>query len=860
MPRKKIHLVCNAHLDPVWLWDWEEGAGEALSTFRIAASLCEEFRSFVFNHNEAVLYRWVEAYEPSLFKKIKRLVKQKRWHILGGWYLQPDCNMPSGESFVRQILLGKRYFREKFGVDVTTASNLDSFGHTQGLVQIMTKAGYDSYIFCRPGQNDCPLPAEDFLWVGYDGSEVMATRISAHYNSPGGGARKKVLDWIAANPDKDLSLLLWGVGNHGGGASHTDLIQLEGLMKERNDFEILHSNPEVYFKEVRKRGSSLPKHAKDMNPWAVGCYTTMARIKQKHRLLENELFAAEKIASAAHFQGLMEYPQEPLHEALLDLTFTQFHDILPGSSIQQVEESSLRRLDHGLEILSKLKTRAFFAFAASEPRAKEGEIPILVYNHHPFKMKALIECEFEPYEINWSGGYLFPQIYKDGKPLPYQPEKEASNLNVEWRKKIVFAAELEPSQMNRFSCRLEKVASRPIPKLIEKEGKISFKTKELEVVINTRTGLVDEYKANGVDFLAENAFQPLVLNDNADSWATTVKNFRDLAGKFKLAPPEKGSQVSGITSNLASSVRIVEDGAVRAIIESVLGYGNSIIYQRYKLPKKGTEIEIEMRVHWNEKDKMLKLAIPTPFKNSRYIGQVAYGVAELPSNGNEAVAQKWVAVVSDDADMALTCANEGTYGSDFLGGELRLSLLRSAAYSADPVPSGPMVSQDRYVPRIDQGERFFRFWLNGGRRASRMLHIDREALVKNEKPFVLACFPPGSGKKQKPFILVSDEAVEIAAVKKAEDSEDLIVRLFEPTGKGRTTILSLPWASVKKKVSLSPFEIKTLRFSPKTRRFAEVNLLEKPVRKQRSTPFPRGRPGQGESRCGRRPAAAIRWW
>ncbi len=145
----------------------------------------------IFNHNEAVLYQWVEKFEPALFRRIKKLVKEKRWHILGGWYLQPDCNLPSGESFVRQILLGKRYFKEKFGVDVRTASNLDPFGHTQGLVQIMAKSGYDSYIFCRPGPADLPLPSEDFTWVGFDGSTVTATRITAHYNTAGGAGREK---------------------------------------------------------------------------------------------------------------------------------------------------------------------------------------------------------------------------------------------------------------------------------------------------------------------------------------------------------------------------------------------------------------------------------------------------------------------------------------------------------------------------------------------------------------------------------------------------------------------------------------------------------------------------------------------
>ncbi|MEW5901032.1 MAG: glycoside hydrolase family 38 C-terminal domain-containing protein, partial [Acidobacteriota bacterium] len=273
--------------------------------------------------------------------------------------------------------------------------------------------------------------------------------------------------------------------------------------------------------------------------------------------------------------------------------------------------------------------------------------------------------------------------------------------------------------------------------------------------------------------------------------------------------------------------------AARSIVESVLTFGRSAVFLRYKFPKRGTEIEVELRVHWNEKDMMLKLSVPTVFKNGRHIGQVAYGVSELLADGNETVAQKWVAVVAAEADAALTCINDGSYGSDFLDGELRLSLLRSPAYSADPGPSGPMVAQDRYVPRIDQGERVFRFWINGGSRSSRLTAVDREALAKNEKPFLLSFYPSGRGKRPQPFVLLSDEAAEIAALKRAEDGSDLIIRIFEPTGKKRTTTLSLPWASVKKNIVLRPFELKTLALSPKTRRFREVDLLERPVRKSR---------------------------
>jgi alpha-mannosidase len=833
MARPKIHLVCNAHLDPVWLWDWEEGAGEALSTFRSAVALCQEFPAFIFNHNEAILYRWVEEYEPALFREIQRLVKEKRWHILGGWYLQPDCNMPSGESFVRQILLGRRYFREKFGIDIRTASNLDPFGHSRGLVQILAKTGYDSYIFCRPGRTDASLPADDFIWVGFDGSEVMASLVSAHYNSAGGEAKKKALDWIATNPEREPSILLWGVGNHGGGAYRADLRELEGLINEHRNHDICHSHPEAYFQDLKKKRPGLPRHARDINPWAVGCYTTMARIKQKHRRLENDLFLAEKMASGASFQRLMTYPRDELQEAQLDLAFSQFHDILPGSAIQPAEESSVRRLDHGLEILSRIKARAFFALAGGETPALEGEIPIFAYNPHPFRVKGTFACEFQPYEINRSGRYLFPQVYSGSKRLPSQPEKEASNLNIEWRKKVVFAAELEPGRMNRFVCRLEKRPHKPTPQIKEKGGKIVLCTREIEVIVNAETGLVDVYRIGGRDFLAANAFCPLVIKDNADPWGMTVKSFRDVAGRFEPATAQEGSEVSGIRDQPTSSVRIIEDGAVRTVVESVLTYGRSVIFQRYKLPRKGTEIEVELRIHWNEKDRMLKLAVPTLMPSAHYIGQTAYGVAELPEDGKEAVAQKWVAVVSAKDDAALTIINDGIYGSDFLDGELRLSLLRSAAYSADPVASGPMVVQDRYVPRIDQGERMFRFWINGGRRHSRLTAVDREALAKNEKPFLLAFFPAGRSKKSQPFVLLSDQAIEVSALKKAEEGSDLIIRLFEPTGKSRTTMLSLPWAGTKKVVRLRAFEIKTLAFNRRTGRFRELDLLERPLPKPR---------------------------
>jgi alpha-mannosidase len=226
---------------------------------------------------------------------------------------------------------------------------------------------------------------------------------------------------------------------------------------------------------------------------------------------------------------------------------------------------------------------------------------------------------------------------------------------------------------------------------------------------------------------------------------------------------------------------------------------------------------------------MLKLSLPTPDAEASCIGQVAYGVDALPGNGDEAVAQKWVAVVSEARDAALTVIDDGVYGSDFCDGELRLSLLRSPAYSAYPIEGRSLLPEDRYSPRIDQGERVFRFWLNAGSVDERRQVIDREALACNEKPVALSFFPQGGTREPEPFITLSDSAVQMTALKKAEASDDLVVRLFEPTGRERTTVVSLPSARLEKEVSLQGFEIRTLRIDVKNRTWTEVNLVEQPV-------------------------------
>ena len=827
MATKRFHLVCNAHLDPVWLWEWEEGAAEALSTFRTAADLCEEFGDFIFCHNEVILYKWVEEYEPALFARIQKLVKAKKWHIMGGWFLQPDCNMPSGESFVRQMLAGRQYFKKKFGVVPTTAINFDPFGHTRGLVQIMAKAGFDSYIICRPPMEACGMPDRTFRWVGLDGSSVIVNLAKEAYLSGLGKARGKAEGCITAMKDRPgADLILWGVGNHGGGPSRKDIRDLNALRAERDDVEIVHSTPERFFADVTKTKGTLPVCDVSLNPCMVGCYTSQVRIKQQHRALENELYMTEKMASAAALRGVMPYPGDDFAAAQYDLLMSEFHDILPGSSIQAVEDMALRVMAHGREILSRVRARAFFSLASGQKKAAPGTIPVLVYNPHPWPVDAVVEVEFQLADQNWADTFTDIRVTRAGRGIASQIEKERSNLTLDWRKRLVFHARLDASSMNRFDCMPVVIPEKPMPKLAAKNGRLTVTGSEVMLSVNTRTGLVDRLRIGGRDMVKAGAFGAVVLADTEDAWKMQANRLGDVCGRFRLMSAKRGTEASGVTAGVIPSVRVIEDGAVRTVIEAVFEYGTSSICQRYMVPKTGTAFEMETRVVWAEKDKALKLEIPAAFGADEYLGQIAYGTEALRTDGTEVAAQKWVALVGRKNDRALSCIMDGGYGSDFEKGTARLTLMRSAAYSGHPIGKRPIVRQDGFTERIDQGERVFRFRLGGGAVKACLKGLDRTALAAAEKPMALSFFPSGAGTVAKPLVECDGAEVTMTAFKRAEDGRGWIIRLHEPSGRVVTVTVKLPLLGIRKKLVFGPFEIKTLRIGRTGGKMAECGLME----------------------------------
>ena len=820
---KKTYIICNAHLDPIWQWEWEEGAAEALSTFRIAADFCEQYEDYIFCHNEVLLYDWIEQFDPPLFARIQDLVARGKWHIMGGWHVQPDCNMPSGESFVRQALTGRQYFLEKFGKVPHVAINFDSFGHSRGLVQIMAKSGYKGYVHMRPQPQHLEMPANDYTWVGYDGSKIVGMRPHGWYSTPKGHAAEYINATVNMCPDDDINMRLWGIGNHGGGPSKKDLDDLVVLKKElaEKGVELIHSTPEDYLAATIKR-HDLPEVHHSLWCWAVGCYSSQIRVKQKHRAAENIYYLTEIMCSHAANEGLMEYPFKELADAMYDIMTVEFHDVLPGSSIQPAEEMGIRMMDHAIEILTRLKAKAFFALASGQKKADPDKIPLCVYNPYPYEITENIICEFNLWDQDRNPYFMKPIVYdKDGKIIPSQCEKEYSTIPINWRKRVVFRATLAPMTLNRFDCGFETMDERPASEAVYKDDYIILNRGGSEIKINTKTGLVDAYIKGGKNYVADSAFGLEVYNDDFDPWGMMVTAFKEKVGEFKLLTPAEAKEFLYLDNEIPS-VHMIEDGDVETTIEAVFGYKGSHAIVKYILGDDG-DLRVDVRVNWSEKQRMLRLNIPTTLENSVCIGEQPYGEEKLFDNMEENVSQRYIAV-TDNSDCLLA-VNNGIYSSCFdeKAGALKYTLLRSASYCAHPVGELKVMPQDRYMPYIEQGERDFSFKFCVGKAQDIRPHAARIAGHFNMKPMALSFYPTGIGEiPNSPVSLTDTDVITINTLKKAEKSDDYIIRLFNPTNSNQSCKLSFYDAEIS--LEFGMYEIKTIRYDGK--KLCETDLME----------------------------------
>ena len=772
------------------MWSWDEGQSMALATYYSADELLDEY-DYIFCHNELALYEYVETHSPELFERIKEKVKTGKWHIMGGWYLQPDCNLPSGESFVRQILGGREYFLEKFGKAPKTAVNFDSFGHTRGLVQILKKCGQDSYICCRPMPELLDLPDNVINWRGYDGSTVKAVRVNQKrlYTTRLGKSRLDIEEFTEEWLKKDVGMILWGVGNHGGGASRKDLSDIAELAKEKaEEYEIIHSTPEAFFAECEPTFT----HSKPLTPCLVKCYTSLSSIKQKHIELESKLYVTERIAALAEEKCGLKYDFDAFGKAQKSLCEFEFHDVLSGTCGPDGEKDSLRKADYAIEILDDVFMRSFFALTKNESAAGEGEYPIFVFNPNPHEKESIVEVEFlvEKQLISDTERHKIV-VYKDGEPIPAQIIKELTNINYDRRHRVALKSKLQPMGITRFDFKVEIV---PIEPISEMDGDFVFEDSVKRVVISKKTGLMTEYSVCGVNYLSGGGFEPYMYEDNADPWGFDLKSVGKCGRKFRLSDCKRGP-FEGL-----KNVRIIEDGEVLTEIECLFERGASFLRLSYKMYRDLPYVDVNAEVLWNEQQKALKLRLPTVGGNM--LAQTAYGTEKLTKDGSEHPMHRFVAMEKDGKCLAVY--NNCTYGVSCVNNALNLTLLNGAAYAAHPIGDRPLVDSDRHIPYIEQGRHSFGF---------RLGVCDRENLDSNaqefvQKPYALNVFPHGEGKKIKETLDIDNEAISLHAFKRSKNG-GYVIRLFNNGEKPQSCTVSV--FGKTKKLNFKKFEIKTLR-------------------------------------------------
>lgn len=796
---KKLHLICNSHLDPVWMWDWEEGLGEAISTFYQAEQFCREY-DFIFNHNESLLYEFVEEKDPELFAQIQEQVRAGKWHIMGGWYLQPDCNMPSGEAFVRQIGLGRRYFQEKFGARPTTAINFDSFGHSVGLVQILKKCGFDSYLICRPMPEMLELPDREFLWVGKDGSTVKVSRVEDEsiYCSGFGTALADIRRKASVYENSQVGVALWGVGNHGGLPSRKDLEDVKDYIHSAK-MEVVHSTPEDYFADLHPTA----EYTKSL-PCLIGAYTSMQSIKAKHIELENMLFTTEKLCSLAELNELYTKNPEAFEMAEKALAALEFHDIFSGTVAQDGEKSSLRKADWALELLREEFDKAFFALCAQYAKAGEGKFPIFIFNSQPYARNTVCETEYlMPKALISDTQQYTVTAYQNGKKLPTQCIKELSNIHYDRRKRIAYRCDLAPLGITRVDFRVEVTDKQFLKETTGEEIVFTDSIKTLK--ISRKTGLLSSYIVNGKELLSGGAFEPVMYEDNADPWGW----YMDAIGKnpvpFHLSPCSAGP-----FANL-KNVNIIEKGDVLTEVESFFEGGSSFVRVSYKLYRDLPFTDVRVEVLWNEQQKALKIKVPCAVDGT-FFGQIPFGSEEFERDGREINAHRFVGLA--DGENVLALYNNCTYGFSAQGSDLYATLLRGAAYCAHPIEDRELVDKNRFIPYIEQGRHVFSFRLSYDRRE--MLENNAQEFVN--PPFSLNFFPHGSGKLPERVLEIENKAVSLAAFYRTE--EGFVLRLVNNNEGDSETGITLCGKIYH--LSFEKYEVKTFLFNGETLREMEL--------------------------------------
>ena len=806
----KVHLIGNAHTDPVWLWRWQEGYAEVLATFRSALDRIKEFDDFIFTAAGAHYYQWVEEIDPVMFEEIRQRVAEGKWVIVGGWAIQPDCNMPCGESFARHSLYSQNYFLEKFNVISKVGYNVDSFGHTAMLPQILKKSGMNGYVYMRPAEDtemDYPFKNRTFMWKSPDGTAIPTFRILTRYctRSESVYACAEECKDVAQEIRDDQIMCFYGVGNHGGGPTIKQILELKKLQNQDMGENYVFSSPNRYFEELDV--TNLPEYTGDLHHHASGCYTAVMQIKSLNRMSESHLISAEKAGVMANLLGTLPIPVS-LKEAWKPTLFNHFHDIIAGCCIRPAVEDAIYGFGHSIYAADQAENRALQSIAWNIDTSRENPVvlekeefrvwerndngtPIVIFNTNSFPVKAPVRMGELMKSIEDNEGNLILSQMVRGAMTNGKDDK--------WESEII--AEIPPMGWKLYWGFRNRENGNCIPTCQNLE-QYRLDNPNFTVEFSEDMYIKRIYdKKNNREMLAGNVI-PIVIDDaDSDTWAHNIFTFDKVVGAFG-----NGRVICATEGPISQDIRIQYT------------YGASLLIVDVKLYRELDEVQMYCYVNWQEKHKILKFSFPTTVENGVAVTSIPYGFSNRPADGKEQTMQKWVAVCGEDYGFGLSTDTRTAYS--LTDGELRIACLRSTLF-ADHYGE-----RDEYCEFSDLGEHKFKMAIRPVNGSYHELYHSGELLLK-PLPSILGTYHTGKLPAQGQMVEINVPNVTISALKMAEDGNGVIVHCHETDGHPVEAQIKFPAIDTDFYCSFRPQEIKAFRMAEG--RVEEVDFLEHPV-------------------------------
>jgi len=758
-PLRGLCIVPQSHIDVAWFWRYEPETIEVCIpwTFGRAADLLERMPDYSFSAPQVPLYEGLRRYHPALSRRIDKLIQARRFEVVGGPWVEFEGTGPAGESLVRQCVYGKRYFKEVYGLDVRNAWQVDAWSHPWTLPQILKKSEIDFYVFKRGLRGE-----RIFWWASADGSRVLAVNPFTR------GGRfndlKTVLNYhnnIKARYGIDLSMWLYGEGDHGGGMTFEEIEALK-LQMAAAPTRVQFSRADNFLAELGRLAKPDWPVLGDELGWELeGCHTNACRLKAANRRCENLLIEAETFSAiAARITGLP-YPRDALQTAWLDVLFNQFHDIISGAVVPAGYEDAMDAYDAAEQDADAARRQALDALTRRIDTSGEGT-PVVVFNPLAWPrsgaVEAILECKEPPGRIVLAAGAAESTV---GQILLAQPLADG------WQVRCLFVARDVPSLgYKTYHARIVPAsASQPqTPAVTVDNWRMESDTLALrfDPVSGDLSGIRD--KIRNTELLPEQARANRV---------DLIEDKGDTEGTIKF-----GQVHSPKPLETWNGWKVVEAGPVRTTVRIRNKLDNLAAVDRFVSLYTDPAVPwLQFRTHfeWNGIDRMVKIAFATRYPKARPVYDIPYGTIARDATGDERPALNWVDLGDSAGGVALL--NDCRYGHDVKAGVMRINALRSLTYHATHTEAGHQELTYALYPHT------------GDFKAGRVMHRGYE--FNHPMLTVTAETHEGSLPAAGSFVTVDPPNVILSVIKLAEDSDHLVARAYEIDGQKCTARVTL---------------------------------------------------------------------